>query len=81
MDYEELATVAKRLSLSSKAEIDERLPEIRSEFTKVAGQWTRTIAAYGSGINRKLRIPNRYAVNREIRDQFSLAVRSLRRFA
>ena len=78
--YEELATTAKRLGLGNKAEIDAWLPKIRMDFARNiatyaerAGQWPLTISAHGDWINRRLRIPNHYAINWELRERFGIA--------
>jgi len=77
--YEELATIAKRLGLRNKAQVDEHLPEIREEFAKNlaifakhAGHWPLTIASHGDWMNRRLRIPNQYAIDPGLRSRFDI---------
>jgi hypothetical protein len=77
--YEELATVAKRLGLRSKAEVDAQLPAIRQEFAanlthfaEQLGFWPKTIASHGDFANRKLKIPNHYIIDPTLRQRFGI---------
>lgn len=77
--YEELATVAKRRGLRNKADVDAFLPKIREEFAaninwfaEQVGFWPKTIASHGHFINRKLGIPNHYAIDRTLRERFGI---------
>jgi hypothetical protein len=77
--YEELASVAKRLGLRNKVEVDTQLPAIREEFAtnfawfaQQVGFWPKTIASHGDFVNRKLRIPNSYAVNGRLLERFGI---------
>lgn len=77
--YEELATIAKRLGLRDRSQVDERMADIRESFaTNLAtfaaqlGQWPMTIASHGDWINRLLCIPNQYAINQALRDRFGI---------
>jgi hypothetical protein len=77
--YEELATIAKDRKLRNKREVDEQLPDIRAAFArniaifaKSAGHWPLTIASHGDWINRKLRLPNQYAIDEALRKQFRI---------
>jgi hypothetical protein len=77
--YEELASVAKRLRLRNKAEVDTHLPAIREQFAanlawfaQQVGFWPKTIASHGDFANRKLRIPNHYAVNEALLERFGI---------
>ncbi len=77
--YEELATVAKQRGLCDRRQVDEHIPAIRAQFKKniaiyaeCAGEWPRTIASHGDWINRKLRIPNQYAIDESLRRQFGI---------
>ncbi|MBV8459560.1 MAG: hypothetical protein JO009_01590 [Candidatus Eremiobacteraeota bacterium] len=77
--YEELATVAKRLGLCNKAEIDNCILLIRDEFKRniqsfsaQAGALPRTIASHGDWVNRKLRLPNHYFADRALCEAFGI---------
>jgi len=63
--YEELATVAKRRGLATRAELSDHVAEARDQFaTNIArvrgatGLPIRVVAAHGDFINRRLGIPN-----------------------
>ena len=77
--YEELATIARRLGLRNKADVDANLPLIRESFARniehfarTVGFMPRTIASHGDFINRKLKIPNYYAIDGALRERFSI---------
>lgn len=77
--YEELATIAKRRGLRTKAELDAHLPSIRAAFSRNiqayaerAGRLPKTIASHGDWINRKLGVPNSYAIDAELRARFGI---------
>ncbi|HXT82328.1 MAG TPA: hypothetical protein VN702_22390 [Acetobacteraceae bacterium] len=77
--YEELATTVKRLGLCNREQIDQCIPEIRAAFRKniavyaqFAGALPQTIASHGDWVNRKLRIPNQYALDQSLRKQFGI---------
>jgi hypothetical protein len=77
--FEELATFAKRSGLTSKAEIDAHLPEMRDEFRRnivrfreATGVSPRTIALHGDFLNRRLAIRNNYILDRALMDEFGI---------
>lgn len=77
--YEELATIAKQRGLRTKADLDAHLPSIRETFSRnieafagQAGRLPTTIASHGDWINRKLGVPNSYAIDSELRARFGI---------
>jgi hypothetical protein len=77
--YEELSTLARRLGLSGRADIDAHLPEIREcfarnllEFASILGHLPKTIASHGDFANRKLGLANHYAINTSLRERFGI---------
>ena len=72
--YEEIATVAKRLGLQSRADVESSISIIRAEFTRnierfadQAGSYPVTIASHGDWINRKLRLTNHFIADPALR--------------
>jgi hypothetical protein len=77
--YEELASVAKRLGLRNKAEVDAQLPAIREEFVanlawfaQQVGFWPKTIASHGDFANRMLGLPNYYVIDKTLLERFGI---------
>ena len=77
--FEEIATVAKRLGLRSRADVDVRLEAIRTEFrhniahfTRRCGYAPRTVAAHGDFANRRIGIANSHLLTRRLIDELGL---------
>lgn len=71
--FEEIATVAKRLGLRTRQQIDAHIAMIREEFRSnvhrffaVTGAMPRVVAAHGDFLNRRIGIPNHYLLDREL---------------
>jgi hypothetical protein len=77
--YEELATVAKRLGLRDKADLDANISQIRKEFAtniemfaEYAGHLPTTISSHGDFINRRLGVSNYEAIDAALRERFGI---------
>jgi hypothetical protein len=77
--FEEIATVAKRLGLTTQAEIDEHLELIRDEFrrniahfAKECGSQPRTVTAHGDFANRRLGISNSHLLTQSLMDELGI---------
>lgn len=72
--YEEIATAAKRLGLRNRCDVESSVSIIRAEFKRnielfadQAGCLPLTIASHGDWVNRKLRLPNHYIADSDLR--------------
>jgi hypothetical protein len=77
--FEEIATVAKRLALRSKMEIEQRMDLIRDEFRsnlrkfrERSGVAVRTVASHGDFANRRLGVPNQALLTPALLAELSL---------
>jgi hypothetical protein len=77
--FEEIATVAKRLGLRSKEQVDANIEFIRREFcanfldfAAKTGLRPRVVAAHGDFANRRIGIPNHYLLNREMLNELGI---------
>jgi hypothetical protein len=77
--FEEIATVAGRLGLQSRQQIDAHMELIRDEFRSNVhrfhartGIYPRIVAAHGDFINRRLGIPNQYLLNRSLLSELGI---------
>jgi hypothetical protein len=77
--FEEVATVARRLGLRSKPEVDAHLETIRGEFRSNviefgvrAGLRPRLVASHGDFINRRIKVPNQYLLTKSLMDELDI---------
>ncbi len=77
--FEEIATVAKRLGLTTRPEIDAHLDLIRIEFrrniaffTRQCGFAPRTVSAHGDFANRRLGVSNSYLLTNALMDELGI---------
>lgn len=77
--FEEIATVAKRLGLRSKADIEPRMELIRDEFRRNvrrfrerSGVTLRTVASHGDFANRRLDVPNQALLTPALLEELDL---------
>lgn len=80
--YEEIANVAKKLGLTTPAQVEHYLPYIQKQFRhnfcflkKKSGLRMATVASHGDFVNRKLQIPNHYLLKtKALRDELRIEV-------
>jgi hypothetical protein len=77
--FEEIASVAKRLGLSSASQIETQLDAIRREFRDnvlafgaLTGIVPRTIASHGDFVNRRIGVPNQQLLTRALMDELGI---------
>ena len=77
--FEEIATVAKRLGLRSREQVDANIELIRCEFRNnflqfaaKTGLRPRVVAAHGDFVNRRIGVPNHYLLNQELMDELGI---------
>jgi hypothetical protein len=77
--FEEIATVAKRLALRSKDDIEARMDLIRDEFRHNVQRFralsavaVRTVASHGDFANRRLGVPNQQLLTPALLDELGL---------
>ncbi|MGH6878032.1 MAG: hypothetical protein ACREHV_11755, partial [Rhizomicrobium sp.] len=74
--FEEVATVAKRLGLRSRTDVDFHMDAIRAEFRNNvlrfaarAGLRPRVVASHGDFINRRISVANDYLLTTQLMDE------------
>lgn len=77
--FEEIASVAKRLGLRSRKQVDAGLDLMRREFRDNfarfrarSGVIPRTVAAHGDFANRRIGVPNHYLLTKALMDDLGL---------
>ena len=78
-NFEEIATIAKRLNLRSKEEVAEQMEVVRAEFRRnvamfrtLSGVPLRTVASHGDFANRRLGIPNQQLLTPTLLDELGI---------
>ena len=79
--YEEIATVAKRLGLRSRHQVERHMKFVRHEFRSNihrfatrTGLTPRVVAAHGDFANRRLGVPNHYLLDQDLMRDLGILV-------
>jgi hypothetical protein len=79
--FEEIATVAKRLGLRSRQQVDAHMDLVRQEFREnirrfatIMGIIPRVVAAHGDFVNRHIGVPNDYLLDPELMNELGIVV-------